>query len=359
VTKKTTFNGYAIAVASDEHPLQSRLQFIFTDFLPNKNKQGVRREEAANIINSAMYMPVKVHFDGDEYYGHSGAFPIGPIIEMREEGDVLVAEALVWKDEFPDLVEHLHKKVAADAKRVNFSWEMYYTGSDFDEDGNEWLNGCVVAGTTIVDRPAYVGRTHLIAMAEHKDIDGLVQQVDDLGNLIQSILAELKDMRSDSMDESQTDLQAAESDVVVAEGEAADPAGASDQGDTDELASMRDELAALRSEVEELRSFRQQVESDRAKAEILSARRQSLADAGIAMTDEAFAEKSDLFVAMDDSQFTDWVDFTVSLIKTHAKSASAETRSGNGLIPDPIVGGADRPSISKLAKELRKSRVAG
>ena len=70
-------NDTRIAKAESLHPFQTQIEFIFTDFLPNKNNQGIPIEEAQNIINTAIGMPIKISRAQEK--GHAGAIPVGPI----------------------------------------------------------------------------------------------------------------------------------------------------------------------------------------------------------------------------------------------------------------------------------------
>lgn len=160
-------HGYIRAIADSSHPLQTRLSLILTDFEPNRNKQGVPLAEAENILRTALHTPLKINFDGAEYYGHKGAIPIGPIINVyrgEDNGrDVIYAEAVIWNDIYEDIADHL--KVAF-AEGVGTSWEIYYQDSEM-VDGIQWLKGCVFAGTCVVETPAYgPNRTRVLAIAE-------------------------------------------------------------------------------------------------------------------------------------------------------------------------------------------------
>lgn len=163
-------HGFIRAVADQSHPLQTRLSLILTDFEPNRNKQAIPRAEAENILRTAVNSPLKINFDGTEYYGHKGATPIGTIVEPVMGSDngreVILAEAIVWNDINPEVDEHIK---LAFAEGVGTSWEIYFDEekSTTDNNGVEWLGGCVFAGTCIVDTPAYgPNRTRLLAIAE-------------------------------------------------------------------------------------------------------------------------------------------------------------------------------------------------
>jgi len=165
---KTTVNGYIRAVADQTHPFQTKLSLIITDFEPNNNKQGIHKTEAENILRTAAYTPLKIHFDGEAFGGHVNAKPIGPIVNAYASNDngrdVIAGDAIIWNDMYPEVAEHL--KVAF-AEGVGTSWEIYYEDADKDENGIEWLKGCVFAGTCVVNTPAYgPNRTRLLAIAE-------------------------------------------------------------------------------------------------------------------------------------------------------------------------------------------------
>lgn len=171
MTKTAEFNGYVYAVANVEqaaHPLQTRISFVLTDFQPNVNKQAVPRTEAENVIATAKGMPVKINFNGVSEGGHSRAVPVGPIIDARletiEDRDVILADAILWKNEYEEIDDYL-KSSTAENKRVGTSWELYYKESE-EIDGVEWLRGIVMAGTAIVKDPAYGDRTPILAIAE-------------------------------------------------------------------------------------------------------------------------------------------------------------------------------------------------
>lgn len=309
--KTTTFNGFFHAVADETHPLQQRLRFVFTDYAPNSNKQGVPRDEAENLIASALYMPVKVNFDGESYHGHAGAYPVGPIIQMKEEDGVLVAEARVWRDEFPSLAQFLEDRFKTNSGDVNFSWELYYRDSETDDEGIEWLRGCVVAATTIVATPAYRGRTHLVSLAEE---------------------------RSDVMQIDPAEVEALRSDLAAAK---------------DALDAAKSQLDTVTQELSELREFKQGIELAQARTQAIETRKQKLTEAGVVMSDDVLQAKIDFIVGLSDEQFADYIE----TVRAASQKSVAEKKNGDGIIPDPLHT-SDTVEISKLAKSLRESRAA-
>lgn len=166
--KSAHVSGFIRATADQSHPLQTKLNLIITDFEPNGNKQGIPKAEAENILRTAPNTPLKINFDGIDFYGHKGAVPIGPITNVyfaEDNGrEVIAGEAIIWNDIYEDVADHL--KVAF-AEGLGTSWEIYFKDSETDDNGVQWLEGCVFAGTCVVATPAYgPNRTRVLAIAE-------------------------------------------------------------------------------------------------------------------------------------------------------------------------------------------------
>jgi hypothetical protein len=362
VKRQTTrFDGVMKATASAANPMQSELSFVFTDYAPNKNKQGVSQAEAANLIRTGLYQPVKVDFQGNAVGDHYGAIPIGPIISLIDEGDRLVGKAVVWREEYADVVTYLEaqssKASATDTSAgstggVQFSWELYYTESAMDEAGIEWLGNCTVAATTIVDVPAYQGRTPLLAMAaEQRTITELTQRIEVLENQLKEVPmtgapASVVASETEPMVEA-----VAEVEVVAAPDAVIDaPADADPAEDTEA------ELIALRQ-------FKAAVEAEAAQREQLTKRRTSLSEAGVMLSDEEYTSKAELITSLDDSAFAQFVDSLV-LVQRAAKTVSVASASANlnadvhtDAIPDPVTSNrVGDITISQMAAALRELR---
>lgn len=145
-----TLQGYIKAVASI-HPLQTELELMITTFTANKNKQGIRKAEAANIVRTALHTPLKINFDGDQVYGHAGAKAVGTITQVEEKVDRIIGRAIVWNNEFSDVAEYIQSLGS-----IGTSWEIYYDpDKTVVEHGIEWLGGCVFAGLCMVENAAY------------------------------------------------------------------------------------------------------------------------------------------------------------------------------------------------------------
>lgn len=181
-----------VATAEAQNPFQTTLTFILTDFIPNKNKQGIPESEADRVAQSALGMPVKINL---QEKGHTNAIPIGPIQRTwrgkDDDRDVLYAEALLWNNEYPEIDTYL-KTAYAERRLVGTSWEVKYEYADV-QDGIEWLQNVVCLGTAIVEHPAYGNtRTRMLAIAEQKDMEELQQKFDELQQLLAVREAELQ-----------------------------------------------------------------------------------------------------------------------------------------------------------------------
>ncbi len=196
--KKTQLSGYLQAVSELEltaHPLQTRLRLVLTPFTPNANKQGIPQAEAENFARTALNQPVKVNMTAYGIDGHDFAIPIGPIVSTSvEELDgeqVVIGEAVVWNDEFPDVAKFL--KTAK--SRVDTSWEVYFAESEIIDEV-EWLHGVVFAGTCIVKNPAYRGKTPILAISEEQ-MEELKAQIADLEAKIAELTAAAENGRAE------------------------------------------------------------------------------------------------------------------------------------------------------------------
>lgn len=141
----------------------AELYFVLTDFQPNLNNQAIPVEEKPTIIKTALYKPVKISFANGVWKGHTNAIPVGTIVDVIDEQTRLVAKAVVWKYDYPDIYD----AIKANQSDVYFSWELLYTTAEVRNDV-QWLYGCELVGSTIVDNPAYGDRTPLLSIASRQ-----------------------------------------------------------------------------------------------------------------------------------------------------------------------------------------------
>ena len=157
-----------------KNPLLTWVRFIFTDDLPNANKQGIGQDEFQNLIKSMSYMPIKASFDSEfGLEGHSAASVIGVIKGGQQEANKIVAIGAIYSDEYPEVVSFF-KKEMAEGGSVEFSWEIRYMDSE-EKDGVEWLKDVTTKAVTAVQHPAYEGRTPLVSISA-KDLIQLIDE---------------------------------------------------------------------------------------------------------------------------------------------------------------------------------------
>ncbi len=378
----TRVNGFIRAVADQTHPLQTKLSIILTDFEPNSNRQGIPRSEAENIIKTALHTPLKINFDGVDYYGHKGAVPIGPITNVyyaEDNGrDIIAGDAIIWNDIYEDIADHL--KVAF-AEGIGTSWEIYFKDSEKDDNGVEWLEGCVFAGTCVVETPAYgPQRTRVLAIAEKlNERADLLENLDmakeletdrdtvtenntaaDTQNVQASTADDVTTLRTDistvmdvlgniysglyNMLDETYELEAnLVTDDMPGMAEQLNKLLASISKRFDSLKEKASEAEAAQAELTTLKDAIAQAETEAAKAEKLSSRKVALAEIGINISD-----KEEFYMSMDDTMFTNYVD---DLKAVKGNKATSETKKP--VLPDPMPAATTTVTIKELAAILR------
>lgn len=341
---KTILNGLIKATASSDHPLQTRLELILTDFEPNGNKQAVPVSEADNIIRTALYTPLKINFDGTAYASHHGAIPVGPIISAYrteyEGRDVIAAEAVIWNDLYEDVAEHL-KDVFSEG--IGTSWEIYFSQSSLDANGIKWLQGCEFAGTCIVETPAYgPERTKILAIAERLEVnmpkDENVQD-QQAGNVNSAEAATVDEVRN-SLDEATNllyslwngldQLYSTLNEVESQQAEANLDTIASNfaqriQDVVSGVKSMKDELSSAKAELNTLKN--EKAESEKVEKE--NSRKERLSNVGLAeLEDYTF------YMQMTDEMFDNYVG-DIEKVKNSGKAESS-LKENKDKIPEPL-----------------------
>lgn len=365
-------NGYIRAIADQNHPLQTRLSLILTDFMPNGNNMGIPQKEKDNIIRYAQHSPLKINFNGETFAGHVGAFPIGSItsaFEGQDNGrDVIFGEAVLWNDIYEDIDEYLK---AVFAEGVGTSWEIYYTDADVDDNGVQWLNDCVFAGTCVVETPAYgPNRTRILAIAEKLNEVHMSVKDKETGKENEVVAEDLSDTRNDlndaqdllfklweGLDNLYTRTFEIEQATVETDiGKIAASFAERIAKIADHITSLSEKLGLSTAEQEKLTeqlntaiAERDQLKSDKDTAEhaTLVARRKSrLAEIGIDIAEDE-KEKLDRYLAMSEDVFS----ALIADVATARKLTVAERR--DPVIPEPL-GITKTYSIKELAAELKK-----
>lgn len=363
-------NGFIHAVANQQHPFQTKVTLILTDFEPNRNKQGVPRAEAENILRTALYTPIKINYDGESYGGHVGAIPIGPIVAAyaaNDNGsDVIAGEAIIWNDIYENIDEHLKQ---AFAEGVGTSWEIYFENSHKDDNGIQWLEECVFGGTCVVDKPAYgSNRTRFLAIAEQLEnksaepnnevttdmADNKTATADDQTtvNDLRTDMSKVMDILSglyNSLYEKMDQTYELESQLV-----------------TNDMTAMAEQLTKLVAGIDkrfnaltekanasetELTQLKDQIATAEAEAEKQvkkETRSSELAQAGLTIADEDLQT----YIDMDDKVFELFIN---GLKAVRVTKAEASDKEDTIIIPNPQNNSANNvPSIKEIAAVLRR-----
>ena len=297
---------YQLALADGkEDALRAWVKFVFTDDQPNANRQGIPLEEFASISKDLVYMPIKMFLGGPT--GHKNATPLGTITSASIQGNQILAEGALWKTEYDDSINVI-RKLLEDNKPVNFSWEVLYTESEIKE-GVEWLRGVKPKGSTIVENPAYEGRTPLVALAEKK-IDTIEELLDSLQDIVSpELLTALaaRPTNNKSSDEdggTMDELEALKKRIAELE--------ASLRATEDDKSAISEQLTLAQKELQDTKD----AEAARVRAE---ARTKKLSDAGVTVS----AEKLERLLSMSDEDF----DFVVAeLAEATKKTSDAEKK---------------------------------
>jgi hypothetical protein len=282
---------------------------------------------------------------------------------------VIAGDAVIWNDLNESVAEHLR---AAFAEGIGTSWEIYYEDSDKDDNGVEWLKGCVFAGTCIVETPAYgPNRTRLLAIAE--ELNKTNQELESMPDK-EAVQVENENTKVEPKAEAantandvqtlQTDISSAldflstmyqglyemldssyelESQLAVTDMSAiAEQFGKLIGGIQKRFDSLKTQADSAQAAQAELTQLKQQ-QADAEAAVTLKSRTEALAELGINIED-----RKDFYLGLSVDTFDLYVS-DLKLVKSNHKVASA---SSVVAIPEPNTSGNDGLSIKELAKAL-------
>jgi hypothetical protein len=317
-------------------------------------------------------MPLKINFNGETYTGHTGAIPIGPIITAyagKDNGrDVILADAVIWNEVYDDIADHL--KVAF-SEGIGTSWEIFFENAETDANGVDWLNGCIFAGTCVVEVPAYgPNRTRVLAIAEK-----LHEREETLQQLEITMVKDNVAVADTNMDETRTQLletqdllfklwegvdtlfnktfeieaASVEKDIGAIAAQFAEKIGKiAEKLDKLSVAEQTAtaELETVKSELDTLKAEKAQAEAENARAELINTRTAKLAEVGIELKTDDTA-RVERYVSMSEEMFTDYIA-DLALVK--GKSAVAEQRTAL-VIPEPL--GTEELSEDELISALK------
>jgi hypothetical protein len=165
------------------NPTVAWAKFVLTDDRKNANGQRVPVEEFDNLINSGIHMPVKMAM-GEIDRGHKNSRPLGVIthlkkVEYPNGTHAVIALAALWNYERPSDVTYIRDRFKNN-EPVNVSWEILYGDKSFNKATDSFdLRDTVLSAATIVDEPAYQGRTQFLAVAAKKWSKAFIEALPD------------------------------------------------------------------------------------------------------------------------------------------------------------------------------------
>ena len=270
-----------IAEAGVSNPNLGWLSFVLTDSEPNNNKQGIRKDAFASLVESGQLMPVKMA-KGEIASDHTGAEPLGAIASLSEEESQVLGKAAIWKRDRAEEYEILTAMSAA-GELPHISWEIAYTESELDDNGVEWISDPMLRAATIVGDPAYGDRTPILSVASNNT-----------------------------------------SEVEPPEEDADE-----DDEESEEDAEQLKRIEELEKEVKELQAYKDTIEREVANAALLESRVIELNAAGVKLTQEEIEAEKDAWLEMSDETFTSVLNVLNRIKPKAATSAHIPDVTGN------------------------------
>ena len=305
------------------NPFIQWAKIIVTDDQPNVNKQRVPKEEFENLISTGLFAPIKMT-ESSISAGHKEAQGkvIGTITQLLETGNKIVALSALWKKEREQDVDML-KQMFKEGNLPQVSWEITYTEGSVDDDGVETLHGTSLNGLTVVSRPAYAGRTPVVAMASEDD--GLTEE-------------EIK-IKMDELEKAQAKISELEAKVTELQ---------------TSLSEVQTAKASADSELEGLREYKELKEKQEADAARLAEIKTKFAESKIEKDEKYFEDNKEFLLGLETSAF----DFMLQELVAFAANHSAQASATNTEIPNFVnkeTGKIEDPT--KLGQILRESRM--
>ncbi len=315
------------------NPTITLIKFILTDDKPNNNNIRIPKEEFSNLISTGLYMPIKMA--QGEPGDHSEAFPIGVITHLKEAGDKVRGLAVLWNMERTFDID-LIKERYSNNQPLNISWEILHKESHFDDDV-ENLTGVYLRAATLVDIPAYGGRTTVTEVISSKE--------DNTAKEDKTLNDELKK----NVELLETTVKDRDTKVAELEGQV-------------KTLSENQVTEKLTKELDELRDFKTEVEEEKETQEQKSALRVKFSDKGIEKDDAYFEENEDMLLGLDDTALEFILEQEAKLAEASEEKPKKEKKasqipnlkSGESADDDTDV---DDLSPKELGKALRANKA--
>jgi hypothetical protein len=279
-----------VSASQNLNPYLTYVRFILTDSMPNANGHIIPQEEFSNLIQTGLYMPLKMAV-GEIKEGHSDAVPLGVITHLRVDGNKVRGVAALWNKERPADIAFIKERYA-DGEPLDLSWEIGFDPdeSQYNDEGYRILRGCVLRATTLVGIPAYEGRTNITDVDMSSDKSKEEETVKELEQLQQQV------------ETLQTELQAAKEEIKELK-----------------KTQLTDEVQA---ELERLQEFEVEILAEAKKLEVLAEIRNAFNEAGVEKDDEFFAESEEQLLALKEGEVLDF--FIANLVSEEEEEEESE-----------------------------------
>jgi hypothetical protein len=260
-----------VLASQNLNPFLTYVRFILTDSMPNANGHIIPQEEFSNLIQTGLYMPLKMA-QGEIKEGHDDAIPLGVITHLRVDGNKIRGVAALWNKERPADIAFIKERYA-DGESLDLSWEIGFDPdeSQYNDDGYLVLRGCVLRATTLVGIPAYMGRTNITDVDMSSDKSKEEETVTELEKKIETLT---------------TELQAAKERITELEETQITP--------------------EQKAELERLQEFEAEVLAEAKRLERLQEIRDTFEQAGVEKPDDFFEDNEEQLLAMKEGNMLDF-----------------------------------------------------
>ncbi len=304
-------SGFAFASIS-KNPNITWVKFVLLDDKPNANKHRVPIEEFDNVIRTGLFMPLKMG-NAEEEKKHEFSKPLGVITHLIKNDNLIEAIAALWNTERKEDVHSIKERFKA-GKDINLSWELHFSDAQEEEDGVIALKNIAMNAATIVDIPAYGGRTSVTALAERSTEGETMETIEKTKH--EEIVSQLNnDLES---------VKAERSDLEV-------------------------QLTNLQEEVEQLRAYRDEVEAEKQKVEKLNSIKTRFSEAGLELEEAFYSDREEFLMNLKDSELDFYIQDMVAFAgKSEKPEAEEEADTSTASF------GTNLPNLDKTSKNNKE-----
>jgi hypothetical protein len=386
--------------AISSNPTVTWAKFILTDDQPNANKQRIPFETFASLIKTGLFMPIKMA-EGKINDGHEEAKPIGAITHLKVIGNKIQGLAALWKRERPDDVASIKDKYSK-GQPLELSWELLYSESSMDGDV-ENITDPIMKAITLVGKPAYEGRTPIIALASvwdtaymnnlpdsaflyvepggKKDKEGKTEPrslrhfpyKDSSGKIdlahLRNAIARIPqanipaNLKSKLQEKARKMLQNANASETLTEEESKILEEETKMDELEQLKQQFTELqekysaleaehTAYKTELDDLRGYKASVEEVKASAEKLNSIKEKFTGAGISKDEDYFKTNSEMLLGLS----SEALDFMLQELVAFSDASKKDVTSSKKDVPDIKNSNIGKPSVSDMAQYLKSKK---